>query len=99
MNTRALIAVLLLAGALAGCTSVVTRVAASLGLPKSGFATDALFPDGPVPAAAGCAARDCDSQALAQAPQFCTARGYQPGSDGYRRCLVSVAENLRAARR
>jgi hypothetical protein len=29
-----------------------------------------------------------------QAGQFCQNRGYQPGSDGYARCLVSVNENL-----
>ncbi len=30
-----------------------------------------------------------------QASQFCIARGYQPNSDGFNRCLVSVEQNLR----
>jgi hypothetical protein len=30
-----------------------------------------------------------------QAAQFCVARGYQPGTDGYNRCIVSVEQNLR----
>ncbi|MEI9996333.1 MAG: hypothetical protein WDM91_17175 [Rhizomicrobium sp.] len=42
------------------------------------------------PAANGCTAQGCP-----QAAQFCVARGYHPGSDGYNRCLVSVEENLR----
>jgi hypothetical protein len=37
----------------------------------------------------------CTEQGCPQAAQFCQARGYQPGSDGYARCLVSVNENLR----
>ena len=37
----------------------------------------------------------CTPQGCPQASQFCQARGYQPGSDGYARCLVSVNENLR----
>ena len=31
----------------------------------------------------------------AQASQFCQNRGYQPGTDGFSRCLISVNENLR----
>ena len=30
-----------------------------------------------------------------QASRYCQNRGYQPGSDGFSRCLVSVNENLR----
>ena len=38
----------------------------------------------------GCAATGCP-----QAAQFCVARGYRPETDAYRRCLLSVEENLR----
>ena len=37
----------------------------------------------------------CTAQGCPQAQQFCVARGYQPGTDGYNRCLVSVEQNLR----
>ena len=37
----------------------------------------------------------CTPQGCPQAPQFCAARGYQPGTDGYNRCIVSVEQNLR----
>ncbi|HXC55548.1 MAG TPA: hypothetical protein VNU97_09645 [Rhizomicrobium sp.] len=51
-----------------------------------------LFGDSSEPAAApnGCTATGCP-----QAAQFCVARGYAAGTDGYNRCLVSVEENLR----
>jgi hypothetical protein len=45
-----------------------------------------LFGDGEAPVATG---------PSPQAPQFCTARGYQPGTDAFQRCVVSVEENLR----
>ena len=54
---------------------------------------DLFGDDSPPPVAAepnGCTAQGCP-----QAPQFCVARGYQPGSDGYDRCIVSVEQNLR----
>ncbi len=37
----------------------------------------------------------CTPQGCPQAGQFCTARGYQAGTDGYNRCLISVEQNLR----
>jgi|GEM_PF-6136854 hypothetical protein len=46
--------------------------------------------DSTAPMANGCTAQGCP-----QAPQFCQARGYTPGTDGYERCLVSVEQNLR----
>ena len=51
------------------------------------------FDDDSAPAAAQ--ANGCTPQGCPQAPQFCQARGYQPGTDGYQRCIVSVEENLR----
>ena len=38
----------------------------------------------------GCTAAGCP-----QAATFCVNRGYQPGTDGYNRCVISVEENLR----
>ena len=38
----------------------------------------------------GCTAAGCP-----QAATFCVNRGYQPGSDRYNRCVISVEENLR----
>ncbi len=46
--------------------------------------------DASAPMANGCTAQGCP-----QAPQFCQARGYTPGTDAYERCLVSVEQNLR----
>ena len=37
----------------------------------------------------------CTAQGCPQAPQFCQARGYTPGSEAYQRCLISVEQNLR----
>lgn len=41
------------------------------------------------------ATNGCTTQGCPQAAQFCIARGYRPDSDGYRRCVISVEENLR----
>jgi hypothetical protein len=49
-----------------------------------------LFGDDATPLPNGCTTSGCP-----QAAQFCTARGYHPGTDGYSRCLASVDENLR----
>ena len=46
--------------------------------------------DTPVVQPNGCTAAGCP-----QAATYCVNRGYQPGSDGYNRCLISVEENLR----
>lgn len=37
----------------------------------------------------------CTADGCPQAPAFCTARGYTPGTAAYQRCLVSVEQNLR----
>ncbi|MEI9990255.1 MAG: hypothetical protein WDM86_09470 [Rhizomicrobium sp.] len=46
-------------------------------------------------AAATVAPNGCTAQGCPQAPRFCQARGYQPDTDAYRRCVVSVEQNLR----
>ncbi|HUO88613.1 MAG TPA: hypothetical protein VMU08_05520 [Rhizomicrobium sp.] len=65
---------------------VVIALAAGLGA----CTDEDLFGDIGAPAPNGCTSAGCP-----QAASFCTARGYQPGTDGYDRCLVSVEENLR----
>jgi len=37
----------------------------------------------------------CTAQGCPQAAQYCTARGYHQDTDAYRRCLISVEQNLR----
>jgi hypothetical protein len=37
----------------------------------------------------------CTTAGCPQAAQFCTARGYRPGTDGYDRCMASVEDNMR----
>ena len=44
-------------------------------------------------------ANGCTPQGCPQAPQFCVARGYRPETEGYRRCLISVEQNLRKGTR
>ncbi len=66
---------------------------AEVGLPEQGFLTHAFDSDSDdaVPVASnGCTPTGCP-----QAPGFCTARGYKPGTAGYQRCIASVEENLR----
>ncbi|MEI9990256.1 MAG: hypothetical protein WDM86_09475 [Rhizomicrobium sp.] len=100
MSARLLLVVLLALGA-GGCS--VNRVMAltspdwiiaGLGLPQRGFATDSLFPDDGPPGRypPDGTLRQPDG---AQAPQFCVARGYVPGTANYDRCVVSVKQNLR----
>ncbi|MEJ1967998.1 MAG: hypothetical protein WDN03_05050 [Rhizomicrobium sp.] len=94
MKARLVIVLLLCAGA-GGCASAADRIAARIGLPPRGFVSDALFPDSaPSPAAARVPGA-CTAVSCPQAANFCTARGYQPGTDGYDRCLISVEQNLR----
>ena len=91
--------ILLLAVAAAlslGACSTVEDLPQRMGLPERGFVTHAFDtdaePDDDAPVAANtCGAAGC-------APAFCNARGYAPGSDRYQRCLISVEQNLRAAR-
>jgi hypothetical protein len=37
----------------------------------------------------------CTTAGCPQAAEYCSARGYQPGTDRYDRCMISVEENLR----
>ena len=93
--------VLLLALAAGGCSSMADKVIASVGGPERGFMTpDFLTDAGAVGAPdAPALANGCTSTGCPQAPGFCMARGYQPGTDGFSRCVVSVTQNLRSARR
>jgi hypothetical protein len=75
---------------LAALVSVGLSACSDLGLPEEGFLTHAFDSDEALPSSNGCTAAGCP-----QAGNFCVARGYSPGSEGYRRCLVSVEENLR----
>jgi hypothetical protein len=75
---------------LAALVSIGLSACSDLGLPEEGFLTHAFDSDEAPPSPNGCTAQACP-----QAPGFCTARGYAPGTEGYRRCLVSVEENLR----
>ncbi|MEJ0027531.1 MAG: hypothetical protein WDN01_16015 [Rhizomicrobium sp.] len=58
-----------------------------------GGCTEMLF--GEDDSSATMAPNGCTAQGCPQAPRFCQARGYQPDTDAYRRCLVSVEDNLR----
>ena len=79
---------------LAALLSVGLSACSDLGL-EQGFLTHALESDDEAPVAAnGCTAAGCP-----QAPSFCAARGYSPGTVGYQRCIASVEENLRKERR
>ncbi len=76
-----------LALTLAGCEDVE--------LPEPGFVTHAFNSDdsdAPPVATNGCTPTGCP-----QAPGFCVARGYSPGTEGYQRCIVSVESDLRKA--
>ena len=85
-----MIRTLLLATALGLCLGGC----ADVGL-EQGFLTHAFEGDEDATADAnGCTAQGCP-----QAPQFCVARGYTPGTDRYQRCLVSVEQNLRKQNR
>ena len=62
---------------------------------EQGFLTRAFDSDEDAPVNAN----GCTPQGCPQAPQFCVARGYTPGSDRYMRCIVSVEQNLRKQNR
>lgn len=64
---------------------------ADLGFPEQGFLTHAFDSDGDE----AVSPNGCTPQGCPQAPQFCAARGYSPGTVGYARCIASVEENLR----
>lgn len=97
---RRVVIVVLLASGLAGCAlpeiPSPDSILVALGLPKRGFAADSVFPDDATPTtpASSVARTACTSETCPQAVQFCTARGYRPGTDGFARCLVSVEQNL-----
>ncbi|HEX4303489.1 MAG TPA: hypothetical protein VHZ78_11910 [Rhizomicrobium sp.] len=89
MRLRLLAVAAIVALGLAGCEDG--------GLPEQGFLTHAFdsdSDDAPPVAANGCTPAGCP-----QAPGFCAARGYSPGSDGYQRCIVSVESDLRKGMR
>lgn len=97
-----LLAVVFLALAAGGCSSIADKVIARVGGPERGFLTPDFLTDGggsAGPAASPVMANGCTSNGCPQAPNFCVARGYQPGTDAYSRCLISVSQNLRNARR
>ncbi len=56
-----------------------------------------LDPFGDDDTAATVSPNGCTAQGCPQAPQYCLARGYHPDSDAYRRCVISVEQNLRRA--
>jgi hypothetical protein len=87
---RARLLVLLLALVAAGCASTVDRIVSRVGGPQRGFLTPPALRDSGPAVASGCTAAGC-----AQAPAFCTARGYLRGTDGYNRCIVSVEQSFR----
>jgi hypothetical protein len=79
-------------------------VITGMGLPKRGFVTDALFPDGTDAATAPTVPTQsappppilaaCTDELCTKATPYCTARGYAPGTDGFTRCQISVREFL-----
>jgi hypothetical protein len=97
MNLRPLL-VLLLALSVGGCASMSDRLIARLGGPERGFLTPAMLTDAGVGLGED-SANSCTAAGCPQAPAFCRARGYYPGSDAFNRCVVSVEQNLRTAHR
>lgn len=91
--------ILLVALGAGGCSSMADRVIAKVGGPPRGFLTPAMLTDAGGAAATPVVADGCTPAGCLQAPRFCTARGYQMGSDRYNRCVISVEQNLRSARR
>ena len=89
-----MIRTLLLASALGLGLGLGLGGCADMGL-EQGFLTHAFESDEDATADAnGCTVQGCP-----QAPQFCVARGYTPGTDRYERCLISVEQNLRKQNR
>ena len=68
-------------------------------LVQRGFLTPDILADANAPGTTPVALNACTAATCPQAPSFCMARGYQPGTDSYERCVVSVSQNLRSARR
>jgi len=75
------------------------KMIARVGGPERGFLTPDIFTDAGAQPATPVMANGCTPAGCPQAPGFCTARGYQPGTDGWGRCVISVSQNLRSARR
>ncbi len=97
MRARHLL-VLLAALATSGCSSLTDRAIAMVGGPERGFLTPAMLTDAGSAAPAPVSVDGCTPSGCPQAPRFCAARGYQPGTDAFHRCLLSVEQNLRSAR-
>jgi hypothetical protein len=89
MRIRTGLVVAALALFLAGCEEVDIDPFDDSDAPAAAASSPA-YPGAPHPAAACTTENGCP-----QASQFCMARGYQPNTDGFSRCLVSVEQNLR----
>ncbi len=90
MNLRAALLAISLAGFLGGCDTLnadYDPFGDDSSDSSSSSASSAVQPNG------------CTQQGCPQAPQFCIARGYKPDTEGYRRCIISVEQNLRKAAR
>ncbi|MBV9418467.1 MAG: hypothetical protein JO348_01725 [Alphaproteobacteria bacterium] len=91
MRIRQTLVLLVAAISFGGCANITDRMITYVGGPERGFMVPAFLSDegnvSPEPAVL----------ASAQAPQFCVARRYQPGTDAYLRCVFSVQQNLRQA--
>ncbi|HEY4944217.1 MAG TPA: hypothetical protein VII56_22510 [Rhizomicrobium sp.] len=79
---RTILLAALLGFGLGACTDIT--------LPEPGFLTHAFDSDEAPVSPNACTAAGCP-----QAPGFCAARGYSPGTVGYQRCIASVEANLR----
>ena len=80
---------------LAALLGVGLTACTDIGLPEQGFLTHAFDSDDEAAAAPNA----CTSTGCPQAPGFCTARGYSPGTVGYQRCIASVEQTLRKENR
>jgi hypothetical protein len=45
------------------------------------------------------ASNGCTAEGCPDAPKFCVARGYTPGTPDFQRCVASVEDNLRKGNR
>ena len=94
LRSIAILALALLAG---GCSSITDRAIAMVGGPERGFLTPAILSDGGGDPAETVSLNGCTASGCPQAPSFCLARRYQPGTVSYNRCILSVEQNLRQA--
>jgi hypothetical protein len=91
--------VLLAVLAVSGCASLTDRAIIMVGGPERGFLTPAMLTDAGSATPVHTTVNGCTASGCAQAPGFCAVRGYQPGTDAFHRCVLSVEQNLRNARR